>query len=232
MDAEYCIETPNIGSQLSNWCAAVDFFKGKMAGKNVVFIADGACNQALRVYLSQAKLPMHFAVFYGHAVKVSKSILTQRIRAADWLIIDAEAEYLLKNAGELIAESAAVKVLVAEKLMKPNCNFDFCVCPNYDVDGNPGGYIRMAIEEKSEDVSVHFIAEGITLVNTSAPRLNYLKQQIAHTYAKRAQLKAEMEAWYQAGKGLRFPKRLELESIDRYLSQLDTAYKRLWDANQ
>ena len=65
-----------------------------------------------------------------------------------------------------------------------------------------------------------------------AQGFNYLKQQIAHTYAKRAQLKAEMEAWYQAGRGLRFPKRLELESIDRYLSQLDTAYKRLWDANQ
>ncbi len=238
MPAEYLIEKPSLKTSMGSWCAAVDYFKGKMAGKHVVFIADDACNQALQVFLSQAKLPVHFAVFYSRAAKMSRSILSQRIRTADWLIVGAEAEDVISDRDELIAKLAAVRVLVAEKpinpfgSLEPSHDFDFCVYPSNCCGGFGDGRNDKAAAELSRGLVDHNLAEGIALVNTSARRLDYLKQQIAHTYAKRAQLKAEMEAWYQAGKGLRFPNRLELESIDRYLSQLDTAYKRLWDANQ
>ncbi len=69
------------------------------------------------------------------------------------------------------------------------------------------------------------------VANISAQRLEYLKQQISVTAEQRSSLKDEMDLWFQQGKGARFPKRDELEAIDTKLSQLDTAYKRLWDAN-
>ncbi|MFO1368923.1 MAG: hypothetical protein U1F46_08005 [Marinagarivorans sp.] len=232
------VETPSLKTPMGSWYAAVDFFKAKMAGKQVVFIADETCSQALQAYLSQPNLPLRFALFYSRAVGMSKSILAQRIRAADWLMIGAEAENVFSDRSELMAELAAIRVLVAEKpiklieSIKSNRNYDFCVCSSTVYGAHSDEQIHKSSAESTRDLSVLTIADGVALVNTSGTRLNYLKQQIAHTYAKRAQLKAEMEAWYQAGKGLRFPKRLELESIDRYLSQLDTAYKRLWDANQ
>ena len=60
------------------------------------------------------KPPLRFALFYSRAVGMSKSILAQRIRAADWLMIGAEAENVFNDQSELMAELAAIRVLVAE----------------------------------------------------------------------------------------------------------------------
>lgn len=69
------------------------------------------------------------------------------------------------------------------------------------------------------------------VANVSQGRLQELKQKIAATVEQRDSLKAEMETWYQQGNSKRFPKREQLEEVDSSLSKLDTAYKRLWDAN-
>lgn len=58
-----------------------------------------------------------------------------------------------------------------------------------------------------------------------------LKSAIAAVFARRATLKAEMEAWYAQGK-LRFPHNDELLRIDAQLAYLDTRYKQVWDAQQ
>ncbi len=215
---------------LTGWPAAVDYFKHKMAGKHVVFIADKACTPALGLYLSQAKLPVRFAVLYGRAVGMSKSIAAQQARAADWLFVGANAEAAngLGWLTDLLPTLKAVRVLVANAEFTTAAGFDFCVMANQSLTLAADNCERQ-VNLESYEVA---IAPGYKLVNASTARLQNLKERIAHTYAERAQLKADMEAWYQAGKGLRFPKRLELEAIDNHLSQLDSAYKRLWDANQ
>jgi hypothetical protein len=57
-----------------------------------------------------------------------------------------------------------------------------------------------------------------------------VKARIAETHARRNALKAEMEAWYQAGNGKRFHKLEHLTAIDAELSALDACFKRMWDA--
>jgi uncharacterized protein (DUF4213/DUF364 family) len=59
--------------------------------------------------------------------------------------------------------------------------------------------------------------------------ISWLKQQISDCYAKKAQLTAEMDAWYTAGKLQRFPNYEQLETLNSRLSKLDSSYKLLWD---
>ena len=66
--------------------------------------------------------------------------------------------------------------------------------------------------------------------NAPAPETDaekrHLKTRIAQTWAKRDRLKAALAAGTApAAAGLR-----ELEAVDRELSDLDTRFKRLWDA--
>lgn len=66
--------------------------------------------------------------------------------------------------------------------------------------------------------------------NAPAPEtdaeMRHLKTRIAQTWAKRERLKAALAAGTApAAAGLR-----ELEAVDRELSDLDTRFKRLWDA--
>lgn len=58
-----------------------------------------------------------------------------------------------------------------------------------------------------------------------------LKSAIAAVFARRARLKADMEAWYAQGKR-RFPGSQELLRIDADLARLDARYRQLWDAQQ
>lgn len=58
-----------------------------------------------------------------------------------------------------------------------------------------------------------------------------LKSAIAAMFARRARLKAEMEAWYAQGRR-RFPGNAELLRVDAELAQLDARYRRVWDAQQ
>lgn len=56
--------------------------------------------------------------------------------------------------------------------------------------------------------------------------MRHLKTRIAQTWAQRERLKAALSAGATpAAAGLR-----ELEAVDRELSDLDSRFKRLWDA--
>jgi uncharacterized protein len=75
---------------------------------------------------------------------------------------------------------------------------------------------------------------GVTyaVANLSQARLAQLKNRISEVAAQRTQLKNMMENWYQNGNKQRFPQYLQLEKVTNELAELDTAYKRLWDANK
>jgi uncharacterized protein len=59
--------------------------------------------------------------------------------------------------------------------------------------------------------------------------IDWLKQDIALAFAGKEHLSQAMEHWYEQGKTRRFPHYSELDDINRRLSQLDSAYKLLWD---
>lgn len=56
------------------------------------------------------------------------------------------------------------------------------------------------------------------------------KDSIARLYKERDSLKQKMNNWYQQTSDKRFPEYDHLESIDQQLSELDSQYKRMWDA--
>lgn len=68
---------------------------------------------------------------------------------------------------------------------------------------------------------------------TSQPNadLGSLRRAIAETVAERERLKLAMAAWYDSGKPGRFPEWRALEQADRRLSELDTRFKRAYDAS-
>ena len=60
-------------------------------------------------------------------------------------------------------------------------------------------------------------------------QMEAIKLEIAATFAKIENLKAEMAAWYAEGRMQRFPRYQELATLEDSLSRLDTAFKSLWD---
>lgn len=70
------------------------------------------------------------------------------------------------------------------------------------------------------------------LANISSKRLQHLKQNIAKTYQLRNDLKDTLDTCLREKNGQHTPILKKLDEVDANLSTLDTAYKRLWDANQ
>jgi len=60
-------------------------------------------------------------------------------------------------------------------------------------------------------------------------QMEAIKAEIAANFAKIESLKAEMAVWYAEGRTQRFPRYQELATLENSLSQLDTAFKSLWD---
>jgi len=68
------------------------------------------------------------------------------------------------------------------------------------------------------------------LLDLRAGEMEQMKSEIAGLAQQRGQLKEQMERWYSGSHRGAFPGRETLEQVDRDLSQLDSRYKRLWDA--
>ena len=60
--------------------------------------------------------------------------------------------------------------------------------------------------------------------------IDSLKAEIARAWAEREALKQEMEAWFSQGHRTRFPKQSDLGLVTERLSDLDSRFKKLWDA--
>ncbi|MEJ2059340.1 MAG: DUF364 domain-containing protein [Gammaproteobacteria bacterium] len=68
------------------------------------------------------------------------------------------------------------------------------------------------------------------VVDLGQGEMNWVRSTISDLVGYRERLKHEMEAWYTApGRGT-FPRAEELLRLDRELSELDSQFKRLWDA--
>lgn len=74
-------------------------------------------------------------------------------------------------------------------------------------------------------------AARYAVLDLSLDEAAQLKSAITAAFARRARLKADMEAWYAQGKR-RFPGNPELLRVDAELAQLDARYRRVWDAQQ
>ena len=61
------------------------------------------------------------------------------------------------------------------------------------------------------------------------PEMAEIREAIIRTVETRNALKSEMEAWYNDYRGKPFPKKAQMEATDVRLSELDSAYKTLWD---
>ena len=67
-------------------------------------------------------------------------------------------------------------------------------------------------------------------LDTPQASMDAIKAEIATTFAQIDALKAEMAAWYAAGHTQRFPHYPRLAALEVTLSQLDSMFKQLWDA--
>jgi uncharacterized protein len=154
------------------------------------------------------------------------------LRQADWVFLTATS--LLNKSFSRLAELArdAVTVLMGpstpwlEEFMQWNIDFVAGVVP---VDA------AKAEQIVAEGGGTQLFHGGVSyaVANLSAARLAHHKKQITSTVALRQQLTTAMSTWYhQHPNNQRFPDWTRLEATDRELSRQDTAYKRLWDANQ
>jgi len=158
--------------------------------------------------------------------------------AAEWLI--PEADWVFLTATSIINKTFhrlcelskhAVTVLMGPTVPWLEALSDF------DIDFVAGvrcSDINRATQIASEGGGTRLFEGGVeySLANLSERRLQTLKGKIAETVSKRNALKAEMETWYHREKVKPFPQAGSLDNIDTRLSALDTAFKRLWDANQ
>ena len=150
---------------------------------------------------------------------------------ADWVFISATS--LINKTFPRLAELSqhAVSVLMGPSVPLLTCFED------YAIDYLAGIQVRDAHDAMCiamEGGGTKLFEESIRYVicDISDKREKSLKQEIASTYAKRDNLKKDMESWYLESKNgsKKFPGRSELDKTDTRLSRLDTAYKRLWDA--
>jgi uncharacterized protein len=232
-----CADDRQFGSftTLNLFVAVCNYFHPKLLNKKIHVVGKAALINACTTQLAGASLSTQIIDTGGNCDEVFINAFTQRVHLADWIFFDAQVlslETLMQlNEG---AHSAVTVLIGPHECTLPAIQqqiVDFCVEP---IEPTLTDDFCNAVITLADENSSLFIDAGqrYKLINTSAKRLSQLKQAIAVTAAQRTQLKAAMEKWYTEGTGARFPARRELEATDNYLSQLDTAYKRLWDANQ
>lgn len=90
----------------------------------------------------------------------------------------------------------------------------------------------IAVRIAGEGGGTRLFGEGVcyAVADIGAQTVAALKDRIADIAMQRTALRREMDAWYEQGKRKRFPRHAELEDLTAQLAQLDTAYKRQWDA--
>ena len=67
-------------------------------------------------------------------------------------------------------------------------------------------------------------------VESDGIEMDWVKLAISDLVIKRERLKSQIESWYATPNQGNCPQWLELEQLDRDLSDLDNRFKRLWDA--
>ncbi|MCB1910068.1 MAG: DUF364 domain-containing protein [Rhodocyclaceae bacterium] len=151
------------------------------------------------------------------------------VPAADWVFLTATS--LINKTFPRLAELAANAVTV---LMGPSVpwwpgfadfGIDF-IAGVLPIDAGRAATIA------SEGGGTRLFGDGVryAVADIGAGAMATLKRQIAATAERRAALKQAMTSWYDAGNRGRFPELAELEAVTDALAELDTRYKRQWDA--
>jgi uncharacterized protein (DUF4213/DUF364 family) len=150
---------------------------------------------------------------------------------ADWVFLTATS--LINKTFPRLAELARNAVTV---LMGPSMPW-LAEWTDFGIDFLAG--VRVVDAGKAEQIAAEgggtrLFGEGVryAIADIGLGRMQATRTAIATLFSRRDALKAEMEAWYSGGRTRHFPKRAELETIDAELSQLDSRYKRLWDARK
>lgn len=148
---------------------------------------------------------------------------------ADWVFLTATS--LINKTFPRLAELAAGAVTV---LMGPSTPWlaDFA---DFGIDYLAGVVpvdIERAATIAAEGGGTRLFGEGVryAVADIGSGTLAALKQDIAQTVGRRVALNQMMEAWYANGNRRRFPGHAELEAVTGSLAEMDTRYKRQWDA--
>ncbi len=204
--------------------AVFEYFRPRLVGRKVVVIGrypgldqvlEGLDVQVLERDPGSGDLPDSAAEF----------LLPQ----ADWVFITATS--LINKTFPRLAALASNAISV---LMGPSTPW-LADWAGLDIDFLAG--VQLVDAARAEQIAAEgggtrLFGEGVryAVADIGEARMARVKAQIAETYARRDALKAEMEAWYQAGHTQRFPEREQLAAIDVELSALDLCFKRMWDA--
>lgn len=204
--------------------AVFEYFRPRLAGRKVVVIGrypgldrvlEGLDVHVLERDPGSGDLPDSAAEF----------LLPQ----ADWVFITATS--LINKTFPRLAALASDAITV---LMGPSTPW-LAGWAQFGIDFLAGVQpVDVAMTERiaAEGGGTQLFGEGVryAIADIGEARMATVKSRIAETYARRNALKAEMEAWYQAGNGKRFHKLEQLTAIDAELSALDACFKRMWDA--
>jgi uncharacterized protein (DUF4213/DUF364 family) len=151
------------------------------------------------------------------------------IPRADWVFLTATA--LINKTFPRLAELAAGAVTV---LMGPSTPW-LAEFADFGIDYLAGVVpvdSERAAAIAAEGGGTRLFGEGVryAVADIGAGKLAALQQDIAATAERRAHLNETMEAWYAHGNRARYPGHAELEAVTDTLAELDTRYKRQWDA--
>ena len=153
------------------------------------------------------------------------------IPQADWVFITATS--LINKTFPRLAELARNAVTV---LMGPSTPW-LPTFAEFGVDFVAGVLpvdIDRAAAIAGEGGGIRLFGEGVcyAVADIGAESVATLKRRIAETFARRDALMQAMASWVDSGHRERFPGFAELEAVTAELTDLDTRYKRQWDARQ
>lgn len=150
---------------------------------------------------------------------------------ADWVFLTATS--IVNKTFPRLAELSQHAVLV---LMGPTVPW-LPELTEFGVDFVAGVAVDDAAQLRrtvAEGGGTRIFGNGVSyrIAATSDKAMVNIKDKISHLAAERTQLKNVMEQWYGHNSSSRFPEYARLEQASEKLSQLDSRYKRLWDAQQ
>lgn len=204
--------------------AVFEYFRPRLVGRKVVVIGR---------YPGLAEVTQGLDVTVLERVPVDEDLPDP---AAEFVLPEADWVFLTSSslANKTFPRLVALASDAVTVLMGPSTPW-LSAWADFDIDFVAG------VQVLDRDKACQIAAEGggvrlfdgavrYAVADISAGRLARIREQIAATFARRESLRAAMSHWYAGGQRGRFSDYNELALVEKQLSLLDTAYKRLWDA--
>ncbi len=148
---------------------------------------------------------------------------------ADWVFLTATS--LINKTFPRLVQLAKNAVTV---LMGPSAPW-LAELAAYDIDFLAGVVpvnVENAVRIAAEGGGTRLFGDGVryAVADIGTGSLNKLTERITQATALYAELNQAMQTWYANGTRERFPRYAELEQLSVLLADLESAYKRQWDA--